>query len=127
MCYVSLTIERVESGTMTAEPSNASTERILHLLVLLLAGEYSREDVFAKIDAYHRDAEPDSERRMFDRDVNTLERAGIQVERKAGRYSIPIEQFGRPAPREYAHEEIHPTALDAGILLWIPRQSRPRA
>ncbi len=113
---------------MTTEQSNASTERILALLLLLMQGEYSREDVLASIDAYHRDAEPESERRMFDRDLSTLERAGVQVERQSiggvTRYSVPIEQFERRA-RALHGEQMHPTALDAGILLWIPRQTMP--
>jgi predicted DNA-binding transcriptional regulator YafY len=104
---------------MTAESSNASTERILHLLVLLMAGEYSREDVFTKIDAYHRDADPDSERRMFERDVSTLARAGITITRHAGKYSITLEQFERTACI-LTSEQMYPTALDAGLLVWIP-------
>jgi hypothetical protein len=110
---------------MTTEPSNASTERILALLLLLLQGEYSRDEIFAKIAEYQRGAEEESQQKMLARDLSTLERAGIQVERKAGKYTVPREQFGIPAPREYAHEPMHPTALDAAILLWIPRQPMP--
>jgi hypothetical protein len=93
---------------------------LLHLLVLLMAGEYSREDVLASIEAYHRDAEPDSERRMFERDLSTLARAGITITRHAGKYSITLEQFERTA-RILASEQMYPTALDAGLLVWIPR------
>jgi hypothetical protein len=118
--YVSLTIERVESGKMKAEQPNASTERILSLLLLLLQGEYSKDEIFAKIAAYSRGAEDDSQRKMLGRDLAPLERAGVQVECKAGRYFVALEQFERKV-RCLCGEQMHPTALDMGILLWIPR------
>ncbi len=107
--------------------SNASTERILALLLLLLHGEHSREDIFAKIAAYERRAEPASELKMLDRDLSTLERAGVHVEHSRSgvtHYSLAMAQFERKARRKDG-EQMHPTALDAAILLWIPRQPMP--
>jgi predicted DNA-binding transcriptional regulator YafY len=107
-------------NNMLNESSNASAERILALLLLLMQGEYSREELYAKIDAYQRDAEPESQRRMFDRDIATIRSVGIQVEHKAGKYSIPMAQFERKA-RILQGEQMHPTALDRGLMLWVPR------
>lgn len=111
---------------MKAEQSNASTERILALLLLLMQGEHNRNEIFEAIAAYERGAEDDSQRKMLVRDLATLERAGIQVECKAGRYFVAVVQFERKV-RELHGEQMHPTALDASLLLWIPRQPMPRA
>ena len=111
---------------MTTEPSNASTERILSLLLLLTVSEHTREDILTRIAAYHRDGSPESQRRMLDRDLATMEHAGIEVCRTDGKYSVAIAQFERRAAA-FASEPMHPTALDRGLLLWTPRQPRPRA
>ncbi len=108
---------------MTAEPSNASTERILSLLLLLTAGEHTREDILTRIAAYHRDGSPESQRRMLDRDLATMERAGICVSHKNGCYWVSLSQFERTA-RRLSSEPMYPTALDRGLMLWIPRQPR---
>ena len=110
---------------MTAEPSNASTERILYLMLLLMQGEYSREDILTRIAAYARDGSPEAQRRMLDRDISTLERVGIEVSRRAGRYFVALEQFERRRARALHGEPMHPTALDAGLLVWIPRLPMP--
>ena len=86
-----------------------------------MAGPRSRDEIFAKIAAYHRDAGTASQEKMLDRDLSTLERAGTHVERKAGRYFVPVTQFERRI-RAYVGETMQPTALDSGLLLWIPRQ-----
>ena len=105
---------------MTAEPSNASTERILHLMLLLMQGEYSKDEIFSRITAYERGAEDDARRRMLDRDLATMQKAGIEVSRHAGRYFIAPSQFERRA-RVLCSEPMYPTALDRPLLLWIPR------
>lgn len=105
---------------MLTEPSNASTERILSLLLLLMADSQSREDIFAKIAAYNRDGSPESQRRMLDRDIATLERAGIAVDHRSGRYWVDLTQFERKT-RTVEGETMHPTALDRGLLPWITR------
>ena len=83
---------------MKREQSNASTERILALLVLLLQGEHNRDEILSSIPAYGRGAAPASQVKMFERDLSTLERAGLHVERdKIYRgvvlYSVPPQQF----------------------------------
>ena len=75
---------------MTAEPSNASTERILHLMLLLMQGEYSKDEIFSRIAAYEHGAEDDARRRMLDRDLATMQKAGIEVSRHAGMVSLEI-------------------------------------
>ena len=85
---------------MKREQSNASTERILALLVLLLQGEHNRDEIFMSIAEYSRGATDGAQRKVFERDLSTLERAGLHVERdKIARgmvlYSIPPEQFRR--------------------------------
>jgi hypothetical protein len=105
---------------MTAEPSNASTERILSLLLLLTAGEHTREDILTRIAAYHRDGSLQSQRRMLDRDLATMERAGICVTHKDGRYWVSLSQFEHQV-RILNGEHMHPTALDRGLMLWVPR------
>jgi hypothetical protein len=94
---------------MKREQSNKSTERILALLVLLLQGEYNRDEILMSIADYHRGATVASQIKMFERDLSTLERAGLHVERdKIYRgvvlYSVPPQQFRRhindePMPR----------------------------
>jgi len=37
-------------------------------------------------------------------------------------YSVALAQFTM-VKSEKAHEDLHPTTLDAGILVWIPRQT----
>ncbi len=108
---------------MTAVPSNASTERILALLLLLMQDEHDQEDIFARIAAYNRDSSPESERRMLDRDLATMERAGICVTHKDGRYWVSLSQFERRT-RQLSSEPMHPTALDRGLMLWIPKTHR---
>ena len=105
---------------MTTEPSNASTERILSLLLLLTVSEHTREDILTRIAAYHRDGSPESQRRMLDRDLATMERAAICVSHKNGRYWVSLSQFEQSA-RRLSSEPMHPTALDRGLMLWIPR------
>ena len=83
---------------MKKECSNASTERILALLILLLHGEHSRNDIFMSIETYERGATSESQHKMFDSDMSTLERIGVHIERQFGQddvllYSIPIGQF----------------------------------
>ncbi len=69
---------------MKAERSNASTERILALLVLLLDAEQTRAGIYTHIDAYTRaSASEQARRKMLDRDLSTLERAGINIVRRA--------------------------------------------
>ncbi len=93
---------------MKREQSNKSTERILALLVLLLQGEHHQDEIFMSIPDYRRGATDGAQRKMFERDLSTLERAGLHVERdKIYRgvvlYSVPPQQFRRsidePMPR----------------------------
>jgi hypothetical protein len=83
---------------MKKEHSNKSTERILLLLVLLLQGTHSREDIFARLPVYRRDAKTDAQRKMLDRDLATLEHVGIRIERRytdrgVVLYSVLPKQF----------------------------------
>ncbi len=83
---------------MKREQSNKSTERILALLVLLLHGEYNRDEIFMSIAEYSRGATLASQIKMFERDLSTLERAGLHVEREkiyrgVVLYSVPPQQF----------------------------------
>ncbi len=73
---------------MKKECSNASTERILALLILLLQGEFSRNDIFMNIAEYERGAEPSSQQKMLLRDLSTLERVGIHVKHQLGKDGV---------------------------------------
>lgn len=84
--------------SVKTEQSNASTERILALLILLLQGEQSREDIVDSIPAYRRGATAEAQQKMLDRDLSTLERAGLQVKRTTRlkgwtTYQILLSQF----------------------------------
>ncbi len=107
--------------TESSNISNSSTERILALLLLLMRDAAGREDIFASIAAYHRDSSPESQRRMLDRDIATLERAGIAVDHRSRRYLVSLSQIERKA-HVLEGEQMHLTQWDAGILMWIPRQ-----
>ena len=83
---------------MKKEHPNKSTERILLLLVLLLQDKHSREDIFARLPVYRRDAKTDAQHKMLDRDLATLEHIGIAIERRYADkgivlYSILPQQF----------------------------------
>ncbi len=107
---------------MKKECSNAATERILALLILLLHGEHSRNDIFMSIETYERGATADSQHKMFDRDVSTLERVGIHVERHYEQddillYSIPMEQFSKDRSlSNYTRRKEHSNASTERVL-----------
>ena len=83
---------------MKAEEASKSCERVLSLLMLLLHGYHSRQEIVASIADYARCTSPDAQRKMLDRDFSTLERTGIQIDRqplpiRGLAYSIPLSQF----------------------------------
>ena len=118
---ISTTIPDENEGE--TDPRHTVVERVLRLLLLMAANEYTRLEIFERLASYYkvdniatsRDSSSRRADRMFERDIKLLEEQGFEIRKvkakgRPTRYSL-VKGSGPAVPVFFSESEVDILAL----------------